>query len=471
MLTKSDYLRYLEAPLHLWAEKHQELEISTPSPIQQFLLEQGYQVENLAIQFLKGILSDRYSQPEIMHQKTLSDGHFQARVDVVVYDRDAQVCDLYEVKSSTGVRVDHLEDAAFQLLVGEASLRVRDVFLVYLDKTYTRGVEINLEGLFILEEITAAVRERLPEVRVVRDAAWEVSENPIPDGIPGCSKPKTCPCLTLCHPELPTYPIYDLPRLSKKASMSLLDKGVFSIRDIPDDFPLSDKHRKQRTAVTTRQPYINHDAIRTEFEKLTYPLHFLDFETCNPAIPIFTGYHPYQHVVFQFSLHTLRGPGDEMEHHHFLSTQCEDPTPGLLAHLQECLGDSGSVVVWSQAFEASRIREMAEHHPSWSGFLSGVIARMVDLMQLFSKGAYIHPDFHGSASLKTVLPVMVPDFEGRYSSLVLSDGAEAMAAWLKIVSGGVTAAEIQRLEKALLEYCALDTLAMVEIWQVLSSLI
>jgi len=50
-LTKSDFLLYLECPLHLWAKKHNLLEKTAPSQFDQFIMMQGQQAEKLASQY------------------------------------------------------------------------------------------------------------------------------------------------------------------------------------------------------------------------------------------------------------------------------------------------------------------------------------------------------------------------------------------------------------------------------------
>lgn len=470
-LTKTDFMLYLEAPLHLWAARHQQLEASQPTPYQQYLIEQGYRVEALAIQYLQAALADRYHQPEVYHQRTFSDGPYLVRADLVVCERGGEVCDLFEIKSATSVHKEHLVEVAFQQLVCQASLQVRQVFLVHLNKGYVLGDEIDLEGLFVVEEVSAAVSELVAQVEVSRQAAWEAATSPLPDPIPGCTKPKTCPCPELCHPHLPPYPVFDLPRLSKKSAADLGRRGITSITEIPADYPLTANQQRQRAAVVRGEPIIDREAIRAFLAGLRYPLYFLDFETCSPGIPMFPGYRPYQHMTFQYSLHKIAAPGTALQHDRHLATLPQDPHPGLLPRLVQDLGPEGSVLVWNQSFEASRIREMAERYPAYSTALMGINDRLADLMVVFSQGAYVHPDFHGSYSLKTVLPVLLPDFEGGYSDLAISNGEEAMIAWLRIVSGELTTEGVASLAEALLAYNALDTLALVGIWREISRIV
>ena len=54
------------------------------------------------------------------------------------------------------------------------------------------------------------------------------------------------------------------------------------------------------------------------------------------------------------------------------------------------------------------------------------------------------------------------------SSQVDQEGGTAADTWNRIVTGQYTEEEKQRQTQALLDYCGLDTLAMVKIWEVLT---
>jgi hypothetical protein len=79
-----------------------------------------------------------------------------------------------------------------------------------------------------------------------------------------------------------------------------------------------------------------------------------------------------------------------------------------------------------------------------------------------------HPEFHGSFSLKAVLPALVHGFS--YENMEVSHGGEAGLAWDQMVRGDLNAEERQRLKMALLAYCRQDTLAMVRVLESLKSL-
>ncbi len=467
MITKTNFITYLfDAPLHLWAEKHGRIE-TVPSAYDVHLMEQGKEIEKLADEFLQGRLGT--SGYELISQKTFTDGDYQARVDVLAVDTDDQVYDIYEIKSATSISKDFIYDVAFQRMVCEATIPVRSVYLVLLNKEYIRSGEIVLDQLFVIEDLTQESTDVRDEVATAREGARLVVVTATHEGIANCLKPESCPCPSLCHPELPEHPIYNIPRLNQKKARGLQSRNVLAIKDIPDDFPLSDRQTQHVTAVKRGNPLIDAAAIKSELQQLVYPLYFLDYETFNPAVPLFDGYKPYRHIVFQYSLHVIPKPGSAPEHFACLITEQGDPGNKIVQHLSQNLGRSGSVVVWNKTFEAGRNKEMAEMYPEHGDFLLGINDRMYDLMNPFSKGYYIHPDFHGSASIKNVLPALVGDTELNYEHLPISKGDEAMLAWADVLTGCIPGERIEETRENLLRYCELDTLAMVRIWEVLSA--
>jgi hypothetical protein len=296
-----------------------------------------------------------------------------------------------------------------------------------------------------------------------------VAESDSSGEVEACFKPKDCPCPGLCHPNLPSYSIYELPRMRANKLKDLRDTGILAVENIPPAFPLSDNQKNHAAVMMSRQPAIHLEEIEASLDSLVYPLYFLDYETFNPAVPWYDGYSPYQQMVFQYSLHVFDHPDSAAVHYKYLAVEDEDPAPGLLAHLVSRIGDQGSIIVWNKPFEASRNREMARMYFQYSSWLEGINDRMYDLMEIFSKGSYVHPDFHGSASIKNVLPVVVPDLS--YEGLPIPAGDAAMMAWISIMKGELSQEEFDQTCQDLLHYCELDTLAMVEIWKALERMI
>ncbi|MBG0786823.1 MAG: DUF2779 domain-containing protein [Anaerolineaceae bacterium] len=464
MLTKSDFLLFLDAPMHLWAKAHDALEESSPTLLDQHLREQGQQVEALAQQYLQEHIATHYDQAQLLWQFAYNDGRYEVRADGIVHDRAANSYDLYEIKSSSRVKAEHEYDLAFQTLLLEAKFDIRSVFVLHINSAYILEEELDLTQLFTIEDITNKVRELREDVLTLREAARQVMQTVTPPPEYACRSPKTCPCPSLCHPNLPEHPIYDLPRIGKKA-LDLRNQGILDIRSIPADFPLNAKQKQHIQAVQSGQPLVDKAAIRRWLSKLSFPLYFLDYETFGPALPLFPGYHPYEQIIFQYSLYKLTSPEAEPEHHAFLSTSREDPEPLLAADLLQHIGSEGSVLVWYQSFEKSRNQSLAQHCPELAADLLAINRRIQDLMQPFSSGWYVHPAFHGSASLKAILPALCPELD--YDNLTIQDGQQAMLTWYQLQQGQFSPEDEAAIRQAMLAYCQRDTYGMVAIWEYL----
>ncbi len=103
----------------------------------------------------------------------------------------------------------------------------------------------------------------------------------------------------------------------------------------------------------------------------------------------------------------------------------------------------------------------ASAEPKYAKFFESVNRRMYDLMDFFKKGYYVHHDFHGSASLKKVLPVLAPKLS--YKKLNIQEGGTASNTWLEMIKPDMAKEKKDKTYRDLLDYCQLDTLAMVEI--------
>lgn len=462
MLTKSDFLLFLDAPMHLWAKAHDALEERTPTLLDQHLHEQGQQVEALAQQYLQEHIDAHYDQAQLLWQFAYNDGRYEVRSDGIVHDRAADAFDLYEIKSSTRVKAEHEYDLTFQTLLLEAKFNIRNIYVLHINIDYILEEKLNLTQLFTIEDVSDKVRQLRKDVLTLREAAQQVTQMVTPQPEFACRNPKTCPCPSLCHPNLPEHPIYDLPRIGKK-TLDLRNQGILDIRSIPADFPLNAKQKQHIQAVQSGQPLVDEAAIRGWLSKLSYPLYFLDYETFGPALPLFPGYHPYEQIIFQYSLYKLADPEAEPVHHAFLSTSREDPEPLLASDLLQHIGSEGSVLVWYQSFEKARNQSLAQHCPELAADLLSINQRIQDLMQPFSSGWYVHPAFHGSASLKAVLPVVCPKLD--YGDLTIQDGQQAMLTWYRLQQGEFSPEDETAIRQAMLAYCQRDTYGMVAIWE------
>ncbi|MCZ6704175.1 MAG: DUF2779 domain-containing protein, partial [Ignavibacteria bacterium] len=227
------------------------------------------------------------------------------------------------------------------------------------------------------------------------------------------------------------------------------------------------KNKLQLDAYKSGQPQINADAIKDFIDDLNYPLYFMDFETFQPAVPLFDNSRPYQQIPFQYSLHYKETEKTDLIHSEFLADAGEDPRPQFIMKLLEVTNRPGDIVVYNKTFEVTRLKEIARDFPEYSEDIEERILRIKDLMLPFQRNYYYAPEMKGSYSIKNVLPALVPELS--YNSLEINEGGLASIAFENLFDE-TDMIKIVETREQLLEYCKLDTLAMVRILEKLGKL-
>jgi hypothetical protein len=354
----------------------------------------------------------------------------------------------------------------------KAGLSVRQMFVLHVNNKYVRQGELDPMGICQKTDVTDKVRDNLEETHEnIRKAMAILQEKERPDISPrhlkagGETLEEWLEIVKAIKGELPRYSIYNLCSSDPKTLAWLEDNGIELLNDIPLDCPLTEKQMRQVEAMKSGTQHINQEEIKNFLNTLEYPLHFFDYETMASVIPAFDGYRPYQQVPFQYSLHILDKPGGELRHKEYLHTDNGDPMPSILKHLQEDFEGRGSVVSWFMSFEKNRNIEMGKMYPPYEKFLSGLNERMVDLMTPFSKGWFVDKDFFGRASIKLVLPALLPELS--YKQLSISNGGQAQRVWMQTVLEGKDPEKKDKIMDDLREYCTLDTYAMYAIFKYL----
>jgi hypothetical protein len=222
--------------------------------------------------------------------------------------------------------------------------------------------------------------------------------------------------------------------------------------------------RMQAEYLLDRKSHADPAKVREFLKKISYPVCFLDFETFGSGIPLFDGTRPYQQVPFQYSLHRIDEEGGGLRHFEYLAHPGVDPRKEIAERLVTEVPEGACVVAYNMAFEKRVLRELGEFLPVLRKRLNAVIAGMVDLMEPFKRRDIYHWRMNGSYSLKSVLPVLVPEMT--YGDLEISDGAMASEAYFTMETMA-DPAELSRLRKALLEYCEQDTLGLVRLLEMM----
>ncbi|MBR9677979.1 MAG: DUF2779 domain-containing protein [Nanoarchaeota archaeon] len=477
LLTKSKYLVGLQCPRYLWALIYDKEKIPNPDVSVQFKFDEGTKVGELATKlFPDGInvpFEDfnnnlKKSKELLKKKKPLFEAGFRvgncfSRADILVPVGDKW--DIIEVKSGTKVKDINIHDMAFQKYCYESEgLKIRNCFLMHLNNEYIKKGEIDIEKLFVKDNITPEVEESMKNTKEKINYILEViNKDKYPEAVigPQCKNPYECP-LTECWDFLPENHVFHLYRGGKK-SLQLFEDGIYAIGDIPKDFKLSDKQGIQKDCEVKGEIHVHKEKIKHFLKTLLYPLYYLDFETFSTAIPMFDGLKPYSPVCFQFSLHVVEKEGDKPKHYEFLYSGNNDPREDFVLALKEVLGDKGSIIVYNQSFEISRLKELGEQFPEHKNWVENTIGRIVDLLIPFRNFSYYNPIQKGSASIKKILPALT----GKdYSEMEIGDGATASVKFYNMAYKNG-----KDVRTALLKYCGLDTLAEIMIVNSLHNLV
>ena len=119
--------------------------------------------------------------------------------------------------------------------------------------------------------------------------------------------------------------------------------------------------------------------------------------------------------------------------------------------------------------ERDRINELIDALPHLADELNDISQRLVDPHRVVKDYVY-DPAFHGSFSIKNVLPALVPELS--YSDLEIGEGATASVELSRFLfqPDSLTQEKTDKLRHALLEYCKLDTWACVKLLEKLREL-
>lgn len=385
--------------------------------------------------------------------------------DVVI--KEDGILTLIEAKSSNSPKVlkkdnyEHVYDAAFQHYVMSKCGYIPEK--VQLMHSNGSCIWPDRQNLFSFEDITDLVNERLGEIEdTTRFFMKKLERNVAPSVQIGrfCKKPKdeACPHINECWRLETEDTIYDLPRLPVKTEALLRDNDIHLIKDIPSGIELSESVRRKVELIQNKTEYFDKTKAKEMLKTLEYPIHFFDFETYNSAIPMWNNSRPWQQIPFQYSLHILY-EGGKLVHHDYLHESLDEPREPLINAMKQHFESAGSVVVYYEPFEKSRLQEMAKDFPQHQEFLNSINDRVWDQMHVFTKCVEDHR-LALSTSIKVVLPAFVPTLS--YKNLVVQKGDQAQLDWRRMLDIKWEPTKRKKVTD-LKAYCELDTLAMVKL--------
>ncbi len=476
-ITKQSFLAALRCPTMGWRVLREEGESMTPALEWRFWVgnEVGraaraqlgtglllpWQPSEVGVRETHKALAD--SSVQLMFEPTFSHGPFTARADAI--RRTASGLELIEVKSGKAaeegeaVKRDYLDDLAYTAFVaGEAGVTATRFLLMLINRDYRLG------GTAPLMTEIDVTEQILPLVELFRNNAPEIADALLADVEPNPELKfvcRECPyfekdCVGFGIPD----PLFFIPRLQQKRFDGL--KQFARISAIPPSEKLTEIQERVARVIRSGQAEADHAGL-APLHSLAWPIFYLDFEGVNPALPWFPDAAPYQSMPFQYSLHRIDGPEQLVIHSSYLAAPIGDWRHDLCAQLLDDLGDRGSIVVYSN-YEKTALNYLARMLPDQATRIAAVIDRLFDLETMIKNG-YCHPGFRGRSSIKNVLPVMVQG--PGYADLAIQGGESASAIFALMRVGKYDGTPTSKYRQQLLDYCALDTLAMVKVHEAL----
>jgi hypothetical protein len=433
-LSKTKFCTGIQCPKILWLDAHAHNKFDD-SVVDKSRIKTGLDVGDLARSYFGDVAAIPYylgmsgmlkKTRELLGADTpvIAEAAFRHSDNYCIVDILQKVdggYEIIEVKSSTDVKDSHWYDMAYQAFVlKNCGICVKKVSLMLINNQYVCNGELDLPELFAIHDCTSQVtkmQSKIPEMIAEIEGVFVQKTEPQCDIGKHCSKPYPCGYKDWCFRNLPVVAADDTP------------------------------------------PHIDGKAIREFLDTIRYPLYHLDFETMQPCIPIFDNCKPYAQIPTQYSLHIQESQGSEPNHREFLAPYGSDPRREIAERLCADIPQNSCVIAYNAAFEKMILKGLAELFPDLSAHLKSLCDNMIDLETPFRTGAYYCREMGGRSSIKSVLPALCPPSEYPeldYKLLTIRDGFTAMNAFAE--SGNVP-----ETRAALLEYCRLDTLAMVRI--------
>ncbi|MBU1678855.1 MAG: DUF2779 domain-containing protein [Bacteroidetes bacterium] len=484
-LSKSSFVKGLQCDKHLYLYKHHYSLQDPISETQQLVFNRGHSVGKLAQSLFPGGVDSSPSKPWLYNEaakKTaalISNGEKIIYEATFVFDDVVVIADIlvndngnwkfYEVKSSTSISDTYLIDTSIQYyVITKCGLNLSEASIIYINNQYVRKDALDINELFIKESVLEVVKEKqnFIEEEIQRQKnILKLKYIPQIDIGAHCSTPYDCSFINLCWKDIPENSVFDISGLRGKKKFELYNQGIVSLDDLTND-SLSQKQSIQLNSYLTGESVIEKDKIREFISDFEFPLYFMDFESFQPAIPLYPNSKPYQQIPFQYSVHLQQNKDSHVEHFEFLAESSKDVDPRInfIEHLIETLGVNGSIVVYNKSFEITRLKEIASDFPNYSTVIEEIIDRIKDLMIPFQQKWYYTPEMKGSYSIKAVLPALVPDLS--YNDLEISDGGSASHIFESLLNEN-DKEKTNYARSNLLKYCALDTLAMVRVFKIL----
>ncbi|MCB1179666.1 MAG: DUF2779 domain-containing protein [Leptospiraceae bacterium] len=401
----------------------------------------------------------KFSQP--VYNASFHFEDLNTDIDLII-PREGNTLEIIEFKPTVNHKLENFFEMGFHIyILQKLGFTVEKANLVLINPKYKFKGEINPEEYFNIKDVLSRavglqgeIENKILELREV------LSKENLPERISNrsCLKPNDCKYTNLCWNDLGESDIFKL-REGGKLSNSLFNDGIRFLKDIPPEIELSNSQKIQITCELENNVFINYESITNFLKDIKKPYYFIDFETVNPAFPLYNDSLPYQHIPFLFYLFIQR-EDEELKEVYYIEQEGDDPRKRVLEILKDIIKSEGTIFCYNDLIEKKCIRESAEIYTEYKDWSDSIMPLFKDLSIPFKNFYYYNPLQNGSATLKSILPALTGV---DYSDLNIKDGNTANSEFLNWKFRPEIVKDKENLFKELIEYCRMDSLALVKI--------
>jgi hypothetical protein len=501
-------------------------------------IEEGYKVDQLAKKYyekekiydfeeatqfrdIKNFLKNE-EVINVFFQPSFNFQIFSMRCDILKRNKDE--FDLIEVKATTKIKKEHLDDLFYQYsILKRNNIKIKDIYLMHLDNEYElKNNQINYQELFKLidnyefkvfkqklslkdlllqKEQEIDFENQIFKINKILNQTMTNEERLLWLKKEYCYQNQDDYCLHAINYHENKETIFNLYRISKKEKIDFFyQKKWLFLKDIPESEYkkfLNPKTKKYNWYVQVinlikNQIYVCHEGKEVLQELLNdyrYPIYMYDFETIAEAIPRFNYSFSYKHLPFQFSIQILKTEEEKNITKSFLVSHLGDPRMEFINKLIEYLFlfGPGTYVAWYKSFEISILDSLIlylksipykddkelKNYQEWIEKLEIIKANTHDLRDFFKSDLkkrlpfkIYKKEFNGSLSIKSVLPAFSKELS--YQNLKIKGGSRASEIFRKFLNQEKLASDFR---EDLIKYCDQDTYGLIIIFSELKKII
>jgi hypothetical protein len=399
VLSKSTFIRGVQCLKSLYLYKKRNFLRDPLSAEQQAVFSRGTNVGILARQLFPGgkdvsppspslysrsvaLTSDYIAKGvEVIYEAAFQFEKVLVAIDILVLTPDGWIG--IEVKSSRAISETYILDAALQYYVITGSgLKLADMRIMHINPDYVREGELIPGNFFksqsVLEQVLEKQESISQQIRREKEAI-ELPHSPeIPIGL-HCHKPYTCDFIGHCWKNYKRPIIFELDAFLPEHQQSLFDRGYHSVNELADAPGLNTDQKMQVSSHISGEMFLDRKALSQFLQNTEGSCAFLKVLYCKPAVPLFDGTRPYQHLPFAFALLSAdKGASPE----YFIVPPGQYLIGEFYDHLKAKLSGLSRIILIGQSSELqTEIEKM------------NLNLKVLDLLEPFEKRMLYLPDF------------------------------------------------------------------------------